>query len=78
MNKGIVNETFNVGTGTETSINDLLTLMMKVFGKQQLRIEHKPQIANDVPKRCPDVSKIMSLGWKPKFTLEEGLKEMIK
>jgi len=69
---------FNVGTGEETRIIDLLRLMFNIAGLpfDKYTIEHREPFKEDVRKRCPDVSKIMRLGWKPKYSLEDGLREM--
>jgi len=69
---------FNVGTGEETRIIDLLQLMFNIAGLpfDKYTIEHREPFKEDVRKRCPDVSKIMRLGWKPKYSLEDGLREM--
>ena len=71
------NSTFNIGTGIETRIIDLLRLCFEVSGMNldEYELEYKPAIKGDVPSRNPDVSKIMALGWKSKYSLEEGLRE---
>lgn len=71
------NNTFNVGTGIETKIIDLLRLCFKVSGVNldEYDLEHRAAIKGDVSSRNPDVSKIMDLGWKSKYSLEEGLRE---
>ena len=75
-----VNNIFNIGTGIETRIIDLLKLCFKVSNTNfnEYKIEHKPAIIGDVPSRNPDVSKIKALGWKSKYSLEKGLKESWK
>ena len=77
MEQGITG-TFNVGTGEETCIIDLLKLMFEIaeLPFDKYIIEHKQPFKEDVQKRCPDVSKILDLGWKPKFSLRQGLEEM--
>lgn len=75
MKKQEKNITINIGTGRETTINELLDLMLTVSGGWRFRIEHKPPIPQDVQRRCPDISLIKKLGWKPKYSLEKGLKE---
>jgi UDP-glucose 4-epimerase len=70
--------TFNVGTGEETRIIDLLKVMFEIarLPFDQYEIEHREPFKQDVLRRCPDVSKILRLGWKPKYTLKDGLREM--
>ena len=76
MNRG-EKGVFNVGTGVETRIIDLLKLMFEITGLNWNRYEivNKPAIKGDVQKRCPDITKITSLGWKPKYSLRAGLEE---
>jgi len=69
---------FNVGTGIETSVNQLFKLISKI-----LRVKIKPIYAPPKPgelkRSCLDISKIKKeLNWKPAYNLEEGLKETIK
>ena len=74
------NEIFNVGTQVETKIIDLLKTMFKISGLEfdKYEINHKPPLPHDVQERNPNVSKLFALGWKPKYTLEKGLKEIWK
>jgi GDP-L-fucose synthase len=64
---------YNVGSGSELKISELASLIQTIVG-------HKGTITYDItkpdgtPRKLMDSSKLMSLGWKPKITLEEGLK----
>ena len=72
------NEDFNIGTGTETSVKELAERLWKICGrKEELKFKHIPIYKYDVKKRVPNVSKIMNYGWKPKVSLEEGLKKTV-
>ncbi len=70
---------FNVGTGKPTSIKEIAHLLAKVYNSS---IE--PQITGQYRKgdtrHCyADISKIQRLiGFEPKVTLEEGLKELVE
>jgi UDP-glucose 4-epimerase len=66
--------TFNIGTGTETSVLELGRLLAGVCDR-----EFEPQIAPSRPgeiKRIAIDSTLASseLGWQPRTTLEEGLR----
>jgi nucleoside-diphosphate-sugar epimerase len=69
---------FNIGTGEETRIIDLLKLMFRIAGLpfDEYVIEHRSSFKEDVQRRFPDITKILKLGWMPKYSLEEGLREM--
>ena len=65
-------ELINVGSGEDVSIMDLAKMVARVVGYRGL-IEWDTNRPNGTPKRPLDYSKISSLGWKPKYTLAEGL-----
>ena len=66
----------NVGTGTDITIKELAKLVAKFvsFEGKILWDSSKP---DGTPKKQLDVSKINSLGWKSKISIEEGLKTTI-
>ena len=65
-------ELINVGSGEDVSIKDLAKMVARVVGYKGL-IEWDIDRPNGTPKRPLDYSKISDLGWKPKYTLAEGL-----
>jgi len=70
-------ELVNIGTGTDISIKDLATLIMKVADyKGEIKFDStKP---DGTPRKLLDVSKLTGLGWKPKISLEDGIKMVYK
>ncbi len=69
------NDDFNIGTGLETSVKELAEKIWKICEiKKEFKIKNIPSFQYDVQKRVPDISKITSLGWKPKVDLDTGLK----
>ena len=74
-NEGISH--LNVGTGIETSINDLaLAVADKIKYKGNIKFDTtKP----DGPSRkAVDATRINNLGWKAKSTLEDGIQKTCK
>lgn len=67
----------NIGSGQEITIKDLACLIKEVVGfKGELRFDTtKP---DGMPRKLLDISKIYSLGWKPKINLKEGLEKTYK
>ncbi len=63
----------NIGPTEDISINDFATLISKIAGKE-IKIKH---IDGPVGVEARNFSnkKILSLGWKQKYSLEEGMKE---
>lgn len=66
---------FNVGTGIETSVNQLADLISRVVGHAdypKTYVEKRP--IDVVRRRCLDASHLQrTLGWKVEVTLEQGL-----
>ena len=68
-------DTFNVGTGKETSVNELTNLILEVADSN---IEVKGSKKNNFEQRrsCLDYKKLnRSLNWLPEVSLKEGLSE---
>jgi UDP-glucose 4-epimerase len=66
---------YNVGTGKETSINELAQTIIKITGNETFPIEYHPKrIVDKVNRRVVDISTLQDeLQWSPRFSLEEGL-----
>ena len=62
----------NVGTGNDMKIKKIAEIISKKCGFHG-EIEWDTSKPDGTPKKQLDVSKIMSLGWKPKTSFEEGL-----
>jgi len=67
----------NVGTGIEITIKDLTELVAKTVGFEGeiLWDSSKP---DGTPRKVTNMSKLHSLGWEHKTSLEDGLKETYK
>ena len=70
-----IGELINLGTGKDITIQGLAELIKDIIGYKGkiLFDESKP---DGTPKKQLDVSRISSLGWKPKYGLEEGVKAL--
>ncbi len=64
---------FNVGTGTETSVNELVGRIAELSGR--VEIERQPARPGEVLRSSLDVSKLESAGWSRQFSLAGGLAE---
>jgi GDP-L-fucose synthase len=62
----------NVGSGGEISIGELAKLVGRVVGYTG-RIEHDTSKPDGTPRKLMDVTRLKSLGWRPRVSLEEGL-----
>lgn len=75
MNKN-VDSFVNIGTGVENSIKEIVDLICEIvdYGGRIVWDTTKP---NGAPRRVLDVSKLQSLGWKPKTSLKEGIIKIV-
>lgn len=70
---------YNVGFGKSYSVNEVIALTEKITGKKAEITFSSEKRKNEVHDVVADISKIKAeLGWQAKFTLEDGLKKMLK
>jgi GDP-L-fucose synthase len=71
-------EPLNLGSGEETSIKNLVEIIMKLMNTN-LEIHWNTNMPNGQPRRCVSFEKaLQEIGFKPKTSLEEGLKKTIE
>jgi UDP-glucose 4-epimerase len=67
---------FNIGTGRETSVNDLAQHVGRAIGRTP-RVEYAPPRPGELFRSCLDVSKAArELQWTPQVTFDEGMKAL--
>jgi GDP-L-fucose synthase len=68
-------EPINIGTGTDVSITELARLIANVTGFTGRFVfdDSKP---DGTPRKLLDVSKLTALGWSPRLSLEEGIRQI--
>jgi NAD dependent epimerase/dehydratase len=77
-----IGQTFNLGSGEEISVGDLVDLVGEILGKQ-LHVEHDPR--RDRPESS-EVDRLVSdntrarevLGWEPTVSLRDGLRRTLE
>lgn len=70
--------TYNVGTGIETSVNDLFRLLAQHTGSTCKEI-HGPAKKGEQARSCIDNSKLrLEVSWEPKTGLSDGLKKTVE
>ncbi len=68
-----VNDIFNVGTGIETTVNDLFSLLVELTGSS-VREMHGPAKKGEQMRSCLGFDKIRkTLDWEPSVPLRTGL-----
>lgn len=74
-----IGEVFNVGTGVETRVNELVGTLIRLFGLdvQPQRIDRRD--VDNIRRRVVNIEKARrTLRWVPEVTLEEGLRRTIE
>jgi GDP-L-fucose synthase len=69
-----VGEFINIGAGKDIEIRDLAELVKDTIGFEG-EIQYDLSKPDGTPRKLLDSSRINSLGWKPKTSLEEGIKK---
>ena len=65
---------FNIANGKSISINEVLEVLKRLTGRQEIRAEYEPVRAGDVRDSLADLKAANSiLGYQPRVGLEEGL-----
>jgi UDP-glucose 4-epimerase len=75
----VTDEVFNVGTGTQTSLNELCALLLKLTGSS-LRPEYREvrKVANVQARRAAVEKAAEQLDFRASVSLQEGLRELIR
>jgi len=68
---------FNIGSRSRTTINELAKLIARLLATGVKPIYQEPR-AGDIRHSLADISKARQIGYNPKYSLEEGLKETIR
>lgn len=66
-------EIINIGTGKDLSIAELAYLIKDIVGYDG-NIIFDTSKPDGTPRKLLDVSKLFNMGWKPKISLEEGIR----
>ncbi|MEO8665239.1 MAG: SDR family NAD(P)-dependent oxidoreductase [Ignavibacteria bacterium] len=78
FNDKVINEHFNVGTGIETSLKEILLMIEKILGKKA-KVKHVDSDPHLVRRRCASTKKIKDmLGFEAQVSAEEGTKKYIQ
>ena len=76
--KGVEGEIFNIATGVATTINQLASTLLEITNKSCLKVVHSKPRKGDVKHSVGDNSKAKKeLQYNVKFSLREGLKELV-
>lgn len=74
---GLAGKVFNLGNPEEVTVLELAQLIKRLTNSPSA-IVFLPPLADDPPRRCPDITQAQKwLGWRPTVSLEEGLRRML-
>lgn len=69
---------FQLGTGEETSINQLIKILQTVFSKD-FDYKHAPARKGEIKRNYTDISKAQNdLGYKPRVSVKKGVAETVE
>jgi len=75
----VSDEVFNVGTGVETTLNELSELLLKIYGSSLKPEYHPARSVNNVQARRAAIEKAESmLGFKAEVELEPGMRMLVE
>jgi nucleoside-diphosphate-sugar epimerase len=63
---------YHVGTTEEITIAELATQVATHAGRE-IELIHRPAPEGGTERRCPDITKLEKLGYRPKVSLAQGL-----
>jgi len=70
---------YNFGSGNELSVNEIIKIIQNIVGTNKKVISEKQERRNEIMNVVADISKAKKdLDWMPKFSFEDGIKEIIK
>jgi UDP-glucose 4-epimerase len=67
---------YNIGSGKTVTINELAGIILKIIGKD-IEPVHQDIRAGDIEHSRADINRASSFGFRPEYSLEEGLKETL-
>jgi len=74
-----IGEVFNIGSGKAITINQLAEILLEIFGKEKLKPIYEKERIGDIKNSYASIDKVSKiLEYKPKYTLRNGLEDMIK
>ncbi len=74
-----VGEVLNIGTGRQTSVNNLARMILELTERTDLTPTYDPPRPGDIKHALADISKAKELlGYEPKVSLHQGLSKLVR
>jgi dTDP-glucose 4,6-dehydratase len=77
MEKGKIGEVYNIGGGNERANVDIVRMILRELGKSESLIEFVKDRPGHDRRYSLKCSKLKKLGWSPKISLEEGIRQTV-
>jgi dTDP-glucose 4,6-dehydratase len=78
LHEAPVGEVYNVGTGRETSGNEVARTILEVLGKPDSLIQYVADRPGHDYRYALEVSKLSALGWAPQTDFHEGMERTVR
>ncbi len=78
MRYGKTGEVYNIGAGNELTNLEVVRKILSILGKDDSWFEYVPDRPGHDFRYSVDARKINELGWQPKITFEQGLRETVE
>ena len=70
--KGRRDAVYNVGSGRETSIREVLSMLLRISGRTAV-VAAPADVPAGVQRHVADIARLQSIGFTPEFTLQASL-----
>jgi UDP-glucose 4-epimerase len=73
-----IGQAVNAGCGREVTIVDIAQKLLRLLGREDLKVEHQAPRPGDVLRHCAEISKLrQATGFDPAITIDQGLQMYI-
>jgi UDP-glucose 4-epimerase len=69
---------FNIGSGVRVTINHLAQLVIRLAGNDTMKAIYQDTRPGDILHSLADITRAGTFGYRPKYSLEEGLRQVIE
>jgi GDP-L-fucose synthase len=73
MERGAGEGVYNIGSGADLTVRELAETVARVVGFRG-RLVFDPSKPDGTPRKLLDIGRVRSLGWQPRYGLEEGIR----
>jgi nucleoside-diphosphate-sugar epimerase len=79
IHKGAAGDTYNVGSGIETSIESVLATTLRAANLTgTVEIRRTKDRLQDIPRHCADIERLSALGFRPRYRLDRSIRDLFR